>query len=362
MDRFIEIRTPITPTEYNILRYVPRVRKYAELAKSTGISTSYVSLKLKSLLKRNVRVRACFDLKAMGLSPVLILANYAEHIYNPPHEIKIPYILKKTKYYSGKKKKLFIYAVSPEGSEDQLVEALNISVDTYHKIDTVYRWRIDTAKLTEYRDHVLISNYEKLPQILPDIEPYQPSSTLRRVPDMIDLWLIAEHMRNPFVKISKRIKEAGIRQQVASYHLSRHALKYHLYNIVEFKPPQRSKSTLLKLHVRRGENKRFAKALTESPAVQEAYTPANSEDTIYAVLTAYPSEETQLFRKLVELDIVEDFEILGLILEPPKEYTIPFKNVVGYGNWILDPLYAAMRAINRNQERVKYSYKVYELL
>ncbi|RLE60824.1 MAG: hypothetical protein DRJ35_02195 [Thermoprotei archaeon] len=361
MERFIEVRTPISPTEYTILKHVPRVRKYAELSKATGISISYVSLKLKNLLKHNIRIRACFDLKAMKLSPILILANYTEHIYNPPHGIKIPYILKLVKFYSGKKNKLFIYAVSPKGSEDELVEALNISVDTYHIIDTVYRWKIDTAKLTEYRDNILISNYEKLPQILPEIEPYQPTSTLKRIPDMIDLWLIAELMRDPFVKISTRIKEAGIRQQVASYHLSRHVLKYHLYNIVEFKPQASSKSLLLKIHVRKEENKRFAKALTESPAVQEAYTLATRKDTIYAILTAYPSEEVQLFKKLVELDIIEDFEIVGLILEPPKEYTIPFKNVVGYGNWILDPLYAAIRAINKNLRRVKYSYKVYEL-
>ncbi len=360
MERFIEVRPKLTKAEYNLLKHIPNTRRYTELAKATGLSVAYTSTRIKRLQREKIKIKGIFDLNAMKLSPIFIVARYSQYIYNHPREIKIPYILKMDRIFSGKKEKLIIVAATPFGAEEEFIDALNISVESYYSLSCTYRWRPDSSKLTNFKDGILLADFENMPKKLPEIETHQPSAPMSRVPDMIDIWLIAEMMRNPYTKFSTTVSEAGVKQQVASYHLLRHVLPYYLYNAVDFRHPPKTKTVYLKIYVKANNARKIAKALAETPACTETYVPTD-DNIVIAPATMYPAEEAALMEKIMEIDAIEDYEVLGTSIAPPREYTIPFKKVVGYGTWLLDPVYAAVKAILKGYRRVRYPYRVYEL-
>ncbi len=348
----------LTPTEYKILSAVPRARSYAEISRMAGISTSYVSRKIEELYGRGFRIRGIFDLEALGLSEVFLLAEYDDEIFSPPNGVQIPYILRKIKYWRGKTPLMAIYAAVPEGQEEEFSEALGLE-GIFRRVVMTTRWRIDTARLTELRNGIPVSAYERLSEVYDSIEPYEPRANEKRVPDRVDTWLIAELMRNPYVKIASRLRYVGVKQQVASYHLSRHVERFIIYNTVRIKERARPPYRLLGINAAKGEERRLGRALAQAPAVYEAYV--LEDGIIMALVEAYKWEEGDLYRLLRDSEYVEDFEEMGFVMEEPRAYSTPYGNVVTEKSWILDPLYASLYTIKRKTENVSRDYFVYEL-
>ncbi len=353
-------RNPIalTDTEYKILLAIPRSRSYAEISRTSGVSISYVSRKMEELYGRGFRVRGVFDLEALGLSRVTILSEFDPEIYSPPSPVRIPYILRMARVWRGKNSLLFIYAAVPQGMEETFGDILGLE-GMLRRVEMTAQWRIDTGRLMELRDGIPFSNYERLPEILDYVEPYEPSANESRVPDTIDTWLIATLMKNPFSKLAGILSQIGIKQQIASYHLSRHVQQFLLYNVVRIKyrvhPPYR----LIIARPARGEEKRLAKALAEAPAIYEAHV--LEDGSVVALHRTTKEEEYWLYGSLIDLGVVEDYEEVGLVLEDPKAFTTPYGDVVTEKSWTLDPLYMAMRAIKKKKRRLNYSFGVYEL-
>lgn len=348
----------ITSTEYRILQAIPRSRNYAEISKAASVSISYVSRKMEELYGRGFRVRGIFDLEALGLSRITITSEYDADIYEPPGNIKIPYILRAVRIWNGKKPLLFVYAAPPRGLEEEFHDVLGLEGEV-KKVTMKTNWRIDTALLTGIEDGLLVSRYEKLAEVLREIEPYEPKANENRIPDSLDTWLIALHMRNPYVKLASLLAKAGVKQQIASYHFSRHVQQFLLYNVVRLKGRAKPPYRLLLLSTVEGEAERLAVALTQAPAIYEAYVLEGRE--VAVLVEAAKGEEYTLFSSLLDADIVEDFEDMGLVLEEPKSYTTPYGNVVAEKTWTLDPLYVAMRAIRKRLEKIDYNYGVYAL-
>ncbi len=348
----------LTQTEYKILLAIPRSRSYAEISRTSGVSISYVSRKMEELYGRGFRVRGVFDLQALGLSEITILSEFDSEIYSPPSSVKIPYILRMARVWRGKKPLLFIYAAVPQGMEETFSDILGLE-GVLRRVEMTTRWRIDTGVLTRLRDGVPASDYKRLPEVIGEVEPYEPSANESRVPDTIDTWLIATLTKNPYVKLASILDEIGVKQQIASYHLSRHVQHFLLYNVVHIKGRAKPPYRLIIVKPAKGEEKRVAKALVQAPAIYEAHV--LEDGGVAALLRTGKEEEYWLYRALTDLDLIEDYEDVGLVLEEPKAYTTPYGDVVAEKTWTLDPLYMAMRAVRRKSDKVNYNFGVYEL-
>ena len=102
----------LTSSEYEILKAVPLSQNYTQVAEKAKFSVAYVSRKLKAL-REKVTFRAIFDLEAIGLKQMLILAEYDPEFAASIKEVKIPFILFVAHLVSGKKDYLWLHVAPP---------------------------------------------------------------------------------------------------------------------------------------------------------------------------------------------------------------------------------------------------------
>ncbi len=339
----------LTSSEYEILKAVPLSQNYTQVAEKAKFSVAYVSRKLKAL-REKVTFRAIFDLEAIGLKQMLILAEYDPEFAASIKEVKIPFILFVAHLVSGKKDYLWLHVAPPAERSDEFVDWLQLKILEKHVVEDFYTWRPDTAMLTTYENGYVAGDLEKLGEVYETVSTERPRAKIRRIPDEIDLWLMNILMEYPFTKLSREAAKEGIRQQVASYHLIRHVRPLWLYNVVRLKiDPDQVPTKVYYFGTSDNESaKRLAATLVQTPYVPVSFVEGNK---VFAYTTIPTGLEMKLVRSVRAIDSVEEFnEIAAMEKDLILEITRPFGRDVGGGRWIMDRFYQAVRALRVKKE------------
>ncbi|MCD6562885.1 MAG: hypothetical protein J7K23_03080 [Thermoproteales archaeon] len=356
----------LTKSEYEIIKAVPQSLNYTQVAEKTGFSVAYVSRKLKAL-KEKVTIHGVFDFDIMGLKEIKILADYDKDFVQKEGKIKIPFITGVYHIVTGKKDYLWIEAYPPKNQVDFFIEGLQLKNYTIYEVGEKFVWMPNKALLTEYSGGYIFGHIEKITEIISKVDVSQPRATAGRVPDEVDLWLIAKLMKYPFTKISREAERTGVRQQVASYHLIRHVKPLWLYNTVTLKlDPDLIPTKLLYFKVENPEFAvKFAASLTHTPYIIESFVVGNEKNLVIAYATIPGGLEMRLIRTLRNIDEVLEFDEIGAMEKDVMlRYTIPFGKIVGGGRWIMDGFYQAIRALSspKAMENYKPFYDILPLV
>lgn len=358
-----EFGPKLTKSEYEILRAVPTSLNYTQVAEKTGFSVAYVSRKLKAL-KEKAAIHGVFDLEAVGLKEIKIMADYDPKFVEKEEKINIPFITNVAHLVIGKKDYLWVEAYPPKEQVEVFIESLGLKNLKIYNVYVRYVWRPDTAKFSYYANGYLAGDFEKIADLVGTVDTSQPRSPTPRMPDEVDLWLMAKLMQYPFTKISREAERAGIRQQVASYHLIRHVKPLWLYNTVNLRlDPDILPTKIFTFKVDSEEYAaRLAASLVHVPYIPRTFVPEEERDTVFAFMTVPGSLEMKLLRTIRMLEFISEFGELAVIeKEPYLKYTIPFGKVVGGGRWIMDGFYQAIRAMSSPRGLEGYT-PVYEIL
>ena len=358
-----EFGPKITKSEYEIFRAVPMSLNYTHVAKKAGFSVAYVSRKLKAL-KEKASVHGMFNYDIMGLKQIGILADYDKAFVEKEKIVKIPFITSLYHIVSGKRDYIWIEASPPVDQVKPFVEGLQLSNYKVYSIDHRFDWRPDTSELTYYSGGYIVGDIDRIPEIFEKISVERQKKETIKVPDEIDLWLIARLMRYPFTKISREAETSGIRQQVASYHLIRHVKPLWTYNVVDLKLDPDLVPTKLFTFKTRGEDEsvRLAAALVQVPYIRSAFTSEEERDEVIAYVTIPGSLEMRLIRTIRSLEAVTEFEEIGAIEKDVMlRFTLPYGKIVGGGRWVMDGYYQAIKAMSSEKSLESYE-PLYEIL
>jgi len=353
----------LTKSEYEIIKAVPQSLNYTQVAEKTGFSVAYVSRKLKAL-KEKVLIHGVFDYDTMGLKEIRILADFDADFVKKEEKIKIPFITGVYHLVIGKKDYLWIEAYPPKSQVDFFIEGLQLRNYKIYEVGEKFVWRPDKALLTEYSGGYIYGHIEKIKEIIRKVDTSQPKSKMGKVPDEVDLWLIAKLIQYPFTKISREAEKTGVRQQVASYHLIRHVKPLWLYNTVTLRlDPDIIPTKLYYFKVDNPEFAvKFAASLTHVPYVTEAFVVGNERNLVLAYTTIPGGLEMKLVRTLRSIEEVVEFDEIGAMEKDVRlRYTIPLGKIVGGGRWIMDGFYQAIRALTSPKALESYR-PLYEIL
>lgn len=358
-----EFGPKITKSEYEIFRAVPMSLNYTHVAKKAGFSVAYVSRKLKAL-KEKAAVHGVFNYEAMGLKQIRILADFNEDFIEKEKKVKVPFLVSLYHIVSGKKDYMWIEAVPPADQVKSFVEGLQLENYKVYSISMRFDWRPDTSMLTYYSGGYILGDIDKLPETYERMSVEKQKKESAKVPDEIDLWLIARLMKYPFTKISREAEKSGIRQQVASYHLIRHVKPLWAYNVVDLRLDPDLVPTKIFMFKTGGEDEsvKLAATLVQVPYIRSAFTSEEEEDTVIAYITIPGSLEMKLIRTIRGLEAIQEFEELGAVEKDVMlRLTLPYGKIVGGGRWVMDGYYQAIKAMSSEQELESYK-PLYEVL
>ena len=323
--------------EFDVLKSLPTSRDFTDIVRSSGISPSSVRGILERI-RRSFLIRGFFHLSGLGYQLYLVRKEFDPIL----HIRLVPFIIEKIPVLVSKSRSLTFYLVMgpPEG-RDEVADILKVDPDTVTPVRR-FVWRPDVARGLTLKDadlnleiDYIRENFEKV--VVPSFEP-----PIRQRPDHIDLWIIAELARNPFVKLSSIARSMGIKQQVASYHYLQHVRPFHIFNAVT---PRFSSLNIpgvfLEISVKNGMADQLAWALTNHPYIREAFSA--SDGNVYALTYLQGRELWDLYKFLKESDSIEDLRLYGVLIDEIKEYTPPFGEAFREDPYNLRPMYEAVQ-------------------
>lgn len=340
----------VSELEYKLLKSIPQARTASDAARIANVTPSYVLRRLRALRSR-FAIRGVFDYRALGLEEHATLIAFDAKIW----ETVLPYVTCKVTVQTGMQpEKLLLLVLAPRGRAGDVADILGVPGNGLE--DAVpFRLRLDTAPLTVLSGGSLSPLTERLCEVIDSGRaPRFEGMHVKKV-DEIDLWLVAELSRDPFAKLSRAGQRMGLKQQVVSYHHVYHVRPLHLYNSTIPLLFSSTPGKLIQLKVREGLEEAAAWAMASLPFTYLSISLPGS-GRVYAL--AYPGAwELDLLRRLSRCSGVEDYRVLGYAIEKPREYTLPFGEVLDRGDYRLDILYEAIYTPGR----VDQAWKVYEL-
>lgn len=340
----------LTELEYVLLRSIPQARTASDAAKLAGVSPSCVLRKLRAV-KARFALRGVFDFKALGLEEHVLAASFSERLWGE----SLPYVSFKAALRTGMQpESMLLVILVPRGRAGDVADILRVPQDDLRPA-VLYRPRLDVALLTGYAEGELVPLLDKLTEVVDSGKAPRLEGTPLRKVDEIDLWIVAELSRDPFAKLSRAGAQAGLKQQVVSYHHVYHVRPLHLYNATIPRLYENLPGRLLQLKVREGFEEAVAWALASLPfSFISIAQPGEGQ----VKLLAYPGAwELSFLKKLSRCRNIIDFKVLGYTLEKPREYTNPFGKVMKRGEYLLDILYEALYT----PERAERAWRLYEL-
>ncbi|QOJ79384.1 hypothetical protein IG193_02675 [Infirmifilum lucidum] len=321
--------------EFNVIRHLPFCRDYTDVARSSGVSLSSVPRVLSSLRSKFL-LRALFDLNSMGFSLGLFKVRFSEELYQKP----IPFVLEKIPVSLGKSElSLLLLALCPAGRCSDVADILKS--EEYTSLAGRFLWRSDMPRDAVLDGGYLRVNFDSIREIMErEISP-RISAPVKRKPDYVDLWITAELMRDPFVRLSKKAEEMGLKQQTASYHYNQHVRPLHLFNVLTPKfRSLRVPGILLELHTSRESSEQVAWGLSLHPMIRE--TLVSEDGRVYVLSYIQGSDLFELYRFLEESELVKAFTYRGVLIHEVLEYTLPFGDAFREDPYNLEVMYEAI--------------------
>ena len=329
-----------TKSEYEILKAMVTSLSYAEVARKTGFTIPYISRKVRDLYSR-VYLSAWFDYRAMGLTQVFIEARYDKKVVEALAEIQPPYILSASHMFRGKRDSLLLYSLLPEPYVDKVVEAMPLE-DKEVLVPLIYfRWRPDEAMLTRFAEGRIVGDVERIPEAYASVRVEEKVSTLRVLPDEIDLAIFSKLLQNPYANLIDVARALGVRQQVVSYHFLRHVRPLWLFNavVLDFDPEEMPLKIYWIYTDSADSAKALAKALVQTPYFPTAFVISDDPRRVVAMATLPSHLELRALRALRSIDSVEDFEVHAIMeSDVILRWTMPSTGLISEGAWIIEPL------------------------
>lgn len=337
--------------EYEVLKAAVVARRYVDIARSTGTSPSYAARVLARLEEKGFRVRGGFDYRVLSLQETFILAPYSPPVY----EKVVPFVVEKAIVEPSKKRRLIALRVLvPVGAAEEVLDILQLEPEVFSEVER-FTWNPYASRATRFEAGLLSVDPEGLSELVEEGAFHRPSPAAQPIiPDEVDLMLVAEITRNPFLKLSKLSAERGLSGQVLSYHYVKHVKNARLDNEVRLEAPGETPGKLFEVYTPPGSEERVAWALSNLYYTREALA-APGRGSVYVFTYPQPSEEGAFLDLLRRHPLVEDYAFRGYVYAA-REYTVPFGGVVGEGGYVLDAMYEALYSRSR-----KTNFIVYEI-
>ncbi|WP_460024875.1 hypothetical protein [Infirmifilum sp. SLHALR2] len=336
--------------EFEVLKRLPLCRDYTDVARSAGVSLPTVPRVLESI-KSKFLLRAFFDFSAMGFALGLFKLRFTEELVQKP----IPFVVEKIPVLQGKgEQSLYILALCPAGRCSEVADILRS--DESQVLTGRFLWRSDTMEEASLDKGYLRVSFSSVKKAIEEEIMPRMGAPVRREPDHVDLWIIAELMRDPFVKLSRESARAGLKQQTASYHYTQHVRPLHLYNALTPRFYQLNiPGVLLELDVAKDAAEQVAWGLSRHPMIREAL--ASDSGKVYVLSYMQGGDLNELYRFLEDSNIVEDFTLIGVLTHRILEYTTPFGNALKENPYNLEIMYEAVYTPKRRA----LEWSVYEI-
>jgi DNA-binding MarR family transcriptional regulator len=336
--------------EYNALKYAVVARKYIDIARSLKTTPSYVSKLITGLERKGIKIYGKFDYASIGLIEYLMLLPFSQDIM----EKNIPYIIQKTTLIKSKQKILMLRALIPDGAQKDFADILQADPNQMWRI-TSFSWNPYSSPLTVYTHGKITSNTLQLTELLETRKlVHTPPPKQQQKIDNLDLELVAEFTRNPFLKLSQLAQRKNMKNQTLNYHYTSHVKPIRLENEVIINPPPGYATRLLQIKTTQGHEEHIAWALSSLHYVQNTYA-LTGTGTVYTFLFPDPYEEKQLAETLYTCTDILDFTLFGYVTAN-KRYTVPFGDIIANGRYNIGIVYEALHVHRR-----KANYDIYEL-
>lgn len=322
--------------ELDVLRSLGDSRDYTDIARTARISPSSVRRVLERLREKFL-IRGYFSFKGLGYRLILLRKEFDPALYSRP----IPFILEKIPLVTGKGKKTTYYlAMEPEEKQGEVADILKIKEEDVSPVRR-FAWRPDVSgRLTLEHGHLQVE-VGSLDHFLERVVVPFSETSQKLKPDHLDLWIIAEIMRDPFVSLSREAVKRGIKQQTASYHYTQHVKPFHLFNSVT--PRFYSlgiPGVLIEIKAKRDMPEQVAWALSTHPFVRETFSAPNEK--VLALVYLQGGDLLDFYKLLETSSLVEDFRFNGLLIGEIKEYTPPFGDAFKDDPYDLKPMFQAI--------------------
>jgi hypothetical protein len=336
--------------EYNALKSAVVARKYIDIARSLKSTSSYASKLISRLEKKGFKLRGNFDYSAIGLKEYLAITPLSMQVFEKP----IPFIIEKTLFAESKRKLLAIRALIPVGCEKDFADILQI--DTHEMWSIAYfSWNPYASRLSVLSNGKIISKTNGLTQLLESkTKIHVPIGKQLKQVDSLDLELMAELTRQPFLKLSELSLRKNMKNQTLNYHYTNHVKPVRLENLVIITPPQGYMVKIVQLKTPPHSEAQVAWALSNLHYVLSAYALLNT-GIVLCTLLPDPYEEKQLAEALHTSSAILDFSYVGYVIGS-KRYTIPFGDILQENTYNIEAVYQALYSHRR-----KIKYEVYEL-
>ncbi len=330
--------------EFDVLRHLPSCRDYTDVARSSGVSLSSVPRVLSSLRSKFL-LRAFFDFNSMGFSLGLFKVKFSEELYRKP----IPFVLEKIPVSLGKNElSLLLLALCPAGKCSDVADILRSEEAT--TLAGRFLWRSDLPKSAALNGGYLRVDFDSIRETVEREVPPRISAPIKRKPDYVDLWIVAELMRDPFARLSREAGKMGLRQQTVSYHYNQHVRPLHLFNVLTPKfHSLRLPGVLLELRTSRENSEQVAWGLSLHPMIRE--TLVSEDGRVYVLSYMQGGDLFELYRFLEESELVKAFTYRGALLREVLEYTLPFGDAFREDPYNLEVMYEAIYAPRLSEPR-----------
>ncbi|MEZ0346446.1 MAG: hypothetical protein ABWK01_07835 [Infirmifilum sp.] len=326
--------------EFEVLKSLPSAKDFTDVSRAARISLSSVRRVLQRLSEKFL-IRGNFYLEGFGYELLLVEKEFDPALFSRP----LPFILEKIPVSTGKNKAVtYLLVLSPRGMREETADILR--VDEVLPVRK-FVWRPDYSSELTLQKGTLVLGLDSVVKamesgFIPRLEP-----TIEQRPDPIDLWIMAEITRDPFVSLSREARKMGIRQQTASYHYTQHVQPFHIFNALTPRfYSYRVAGLFLEVSTSPGMAEQVSWALSTHPMIRETFS--LPEDKVYVLTYLQGRELWELFNVLRESDLIADFKVKGALTLKIMEYTPPFGPAFQENPYNLQPLYESIHTPSRS--------------
>lgn len=303
----------LSRSELKILLAIPNSLSYSDVSKSTGLSLSYVSERVKRLAKV-ARFRYWVDYRALGLSSAYLFTKYSSKLYEIFSTQRVPFIRSVARVWDREGEKLLIEVDLPLGFERRLAQVLSPAPTLAWVKEHEAKFIPSAGSLLRFEEGILRTEWSRLPErvargFLP--AGYKMLGFLRNI-DELDLLILREKERFCFISLSEIGRAHGISQQLASYHYRLHLKSLWKCNCVEHRVLQNP--VLYKLETAEPLiARKILEALSEVPSLVDAFIPSGEDEIVVLLIDESLEGLTAMHKAFLRIEGIKKAELLAYV-------------------------------------------------